>query len=47
MLGNLGETLKANRFGLSPLDHGESAKFINRTVIPSDLFLRELALIAI
>lgn len=43
-----GENLKANRFGLYPLGHGESARFIiHRRVTPLDLLLRKLTLTAI
>ena len=48
MLVRQREILKANKFGLFPLGHGESARFIiDRRVTPSDLFLRKLTLMAI
>lgn len=48
MLVRQGAILKANKFGLFPLGHGESARFIiDRRVTPSGLFLRKLTLMAI
>lgn len=47
MLGKLSEILKASKFGLVPLGHGDSARFINRRVLPSDLCLMKLTLIAV